>query len=94
MDEPTSWYAIAPGWEVVDGSGARIGVVTAVVADEEADIFDGLQLETPDGEECFARGDQVAEIVEGRVSLDAGPDELDASPPGGAEIRRDRDAEL
>jgi hypothetical protein len=94
MDEPTSWYAIAPGWEVVDRSGATVGEVIGVVGDEDADIFDGLRLETPGGEELFARGEQVAEIVEGRVALDADEHELDASPPGGVEISRDRDAEL
>jgi hypothetical protein len=94
MDEPTSWYAIAPGWGVVDRSGATLGEVTGVVGDEDADIFDGLRVETPGGEELFARGEQVAEIVEGRVMLDAEEHELDASPPGGVEISRDRDAEL
>jgi hypothetical protein len=94
MDELTSWYAITPGWEVVDRSGATVGEVIAVVGDEDADIFDGLRLETPDGEEVFARGEQVADIVEGRVELDASEHELDATPPGGAEISRDRDAEL
>jgi hypothetical protein len=93
MAEPTSWYAIVSGWEVVDRSGNRLGEVTAVVGDEEADIFDGLRVEAG-GEELYARGDQVAEIVEGRVSLDASAEELDASPPGGAEVTRDRDAEL
>jgi hypothetical protein len=94
MDDPTSWYAIAPGWQVVDRSGAALGEVIAVVGDEDADIFDGLRFETPGGEELFARGEQVAEIVEGQVALDADESELDASPPGGAEISRDRDAEL
>jgi len=70
MAEPTSWYAITSGWEVVDRSGARVGEVIGVVGDEDADIF------------------------EGQVALDADEQELDASPPGGAEISRDRDAEL
>jgi hypothetical protein len=94
MDEPTSWYAIAPGWEVVARSGATLGAVIAVVGDEDADIFDGLRVETPGGDELFARGEQVEDIVEGRVSLDADENELDAAPPGGAEVSRDRDAEL
>jgi hypothetical protein len=46
----------------------------------------------------FAPGERVAEIVEGRVTLDAELAELAESPadeePGGAEITRDRDAEL
>ena len=93
MDEPTSWYAIVPGWEVVDRSGNRLGEVTAVVGDEDADIFDGLRIDAG-GKDLYARGDQVGEIVDGRVSVDASADELDASPPGGAEVTRDRDAEL
>jgi hypothetical protein len=94
MAEPTSWYAIVPGWEVLDRSGATVGEVTGVVGDEDADIFDGLRLETPGGEELFARGEQVADIFEGQFALGADEHELDASPPCGAEISRDRDAEL
>ncbi len=94
MDEPTSWYAIAAGWQVVDRAGATVGEVTAVVGDEDADIFDGLHVETPEGDERFVRGEQVEGIVEGRVSLDADEHELDAAAPGGAEITRDREAEL
>ena len=94
MADPTSWYAIEAGWQVVDADGSPLGSVIAVVGDQDADIFDGLRLETPGGEELFARGEQVAEIVEGQVALDADENELDASPPGGAEISRDRDAEL
>jgi hypothetical protein len=94
VDEPTSWYTITPGWEVVDRSGATVGEVVAVVGDEDADIFDGLRVETADGEEVFARGEQVADIVEGRVELDASEHELDSAPPGGSEISRDRDAEI
>jgi hypothetical protein len=94
MDEPTSWYAITPGWEVVDRSGATLGEVLGVVGDEDADIFDGLRLETPEGEEIFARGDQVADIVEGRVELDATEEDLDSAAPSGSEISRDRDEEL
>ena len=93
MDEPTSWYAIVPGWDVVDRSGNRLGEVVEVVGDQDADIFDGLRVDAA-GEDLYARGEQVADIVEGRVSLDASAEELDASPPGGAEVSRDRDAEL
>ena len=99
MAEPTSWYAIEPGWDVLDRSGAPLGEVTSVVGDEDADIFDGLRFETGDGEERYVVADRVGEIVEGQVSLDIGLAELEAeadpaSEPGGAEISRDRDAEL
>jgi hypothetical protein len=90
MPEPTSWFTIALGWDVQDRSGAVVGEVTAVIGDQDADIFDGLRFETAGGEERFASGDQVGAIVEGRVSLTARLDELRLSPdeaPGGAEIR-------
>ena len=98
MAEPTSWFTIQEGWEVADRAGVVIGEVLAVVGDENADIFDGLRFETEGGDERFAPGERVAEIVEGRVTLDAEMAELGESPseeePGGAEITRDRDAEL
>jgi hypothetical protein len=78
MAELTSWYAIENGWDVQDRSGTTIGTVAAVVGDEDVDIFDGLRLETSAGEELFAPGDRVAEIVEGRISLDADLAELEA----------------
>ena len=97
MADPTSWFTIEQGWEVHDRSGALIGEVLAVVGDENADIFDGLRFETGDGDERFVEADRVGEIVDGRVRLEAGADELedhDVEPPGGAELSRDRDAEL
>jgi len=88
---------IAPGWEVLGRSGGRLGVVTAVVGDEDADIFDGLRFESPDGEQRFVTAARVSEIVEGRVTLTADLAELErssAAPPAGMEVRRDREAEL
>ena len=91
MAEPTSWYAIEAGWEVVDPAGGALGSVSAVVGDQDADIFDGLRYEA-EGEERYVPGDRVGEIVEGRVTVTPGAD--DAVAPGGAEISRDREAEL
>ena len=97
MAERTSWFTIEPGWRVRDRSGETLGEVTAVVGDQDADIFDGLRFSAPGGEERFVEAARVGEIVEGRVSLDADLSELDqsaAEEPGGAEVSRDRDAEL
>ena len=98
MAERTSWFALEPGWEVLDRAGRSIGEVTAVVGDADADIFDGLRFETQDGHERFAPGERVRDIVEGSVALDAELAELEESPaddePAGAEPRRDRDEEL
>ena len=94
MATPTSWYTIEQGWEVRDRSGAAVGEVTAVVGDEDADIFDGLRFESG-GKERFVEGARVGEIVEGRVSIEADLAELEApgAPEPGGEPSRDRDLE-
>jgi hypothetical protein len=93
MPEPTSWFMIESGWDVVDRSGSIVGEVTLVIGDQDADIFDGLRLETAGGEERFVPAERVSGIVEGRISLDAQLDELATAPaedePGGSEIRPD-----
>ena len=98
MAEQTSWLTIEPGWRVEDRSGAMIGEVTAVVGDQDADIFDGLRFRAEDGEERYVRADRVGPIFEGRVTLEADLAEVDGDPadqePGGRELRRDRGAEL
>lgn len=92
MADPTSWYAIEAGWQVVGADGAALGNVVAVVGDQDADIFDGLRFEGEGDEETYVPGDRVGEIVEGRVTVLPGGE--GAQPPGGAEVERDRDAEL
>ena len=98
MAEPVSWFLIESGWRVVDRSGGEVGEVSAVIGDEDADIFDGLHVRGGDGVERYAPAEKVGPIEEGRVSLAAGLDELAPTPaddePGGAEVTRDRDAEL
>jgi hypothetical protein len=98
MAEPVSWFLIESGWSVVDRSGAEVGEVVTVLGDEDADIFHGLHVRGGDGVERYAPGEKVGPIEEGRVSLVAPLEELEPTPaggePGGAEITRDRDAEL
>jgi hypothetical protein len=96
--ERTSWLAVEAGWDVVDGSGVTVGEVTRVVGDANADIFDGLRFETEAGDELYVVAERVADVREGCVLLDADVAQLERSPadeePRGAEVRRDRDAEL
>ena len=96
MTDPTSWYMIEPGWDVVDADGERVGEVTGVVGDQDADIFDGLRIETVGGDELYVVADRVADLVDGRVALDVTQSGLEAEDPepGGAEVSRDRDADL
>ena len=98
MVEPVSWFLIESGWSVVDSSGAVVGEVSAVIGDEDVDIFDGLHVRPPDGDERYVPATQVGPIEDGRVTIAATFTELDATPaadePGGTEVTRDRDAEI
>ena len=64
MADPVSWLMIAPGWDVEDANGKRIGKVDEVLGESEADIWDGL---TVDGK--YVPAEQVASIVEGLITL-------------------------
>jgi hypothetical protein len=96
MAGPVSWFLIEPGWTVVDRSGTEIGEVSAVIGDEDMDIFDGLHLRAG-GEERYVPAVRVGPIEDGRVTIQATLEELEPTPagdePGGVEATRDRDAE-
>ena len=64
MADPVSWLLIEPGWEVVDASGERVGRVKSIDANENADIFSGLELDSG-----YVPAERVIEIVEGRITL-------------------------
>jgi len=65
MADAVSWLIIEPGWKVVDANGDDVGRVRSVRGDENADIFDGLDLTS--GEVVAA--ERVGEIVEGCIRL-------------------------
>ena len=97
MAEPVSWFLIEDGWSVVGASGTEIGEVSAVIGDQDMDIFDGLRV-SAGGDTRYVPADLVGPIEEGRVTVRAEFDDLDQTPaddePGGVEVTRDRDAEL
>jgi hypothetical protein len=97
MGDPVSWFLIERGWTVVDRSGAEVGAVAAVIGDEDVDIFDGLHVRSGDRER-YVPADRVGPIEEGRVTIQTTFAELEGPPapdePRGAEVSRDRDAEL
>lgn len=98
MADPVSWFLVESGWSVVDSSGAEVGEVSAVIGDEDVDIFDGLHVRSPEGDERYVPGNRVGPIEQGRVTIAIAFGQLDTTPaadePGGAELTRDRDAEL
>ena len=78
MADPVSWMVIEQGWSVVDADGEDVGRIDEVLGDEDADIFNGLQVLTGMlGTPKYVPAERVGEIVEGRVQLDLKKDELD-----------------
>ena len=78
MPDPVSWMVIEQGWSVVDADGDDVGRIDEVLGDEDADIFNGLQVLTGVlGTPKYVPAERVGEIVEGRVRLDLKKDELD-----------------
>jgi hypothetical protein len=65
---PIAYTVLAEGTAVQGRDGGEVGSVRRVLADEGADIFDGLILDTPDGER-FVDAPQVAELYERLVIL-------------------------
>jgi hypothetical protein len=78
MSDPVSWLLIEPGWKVVDAAGEELGSVARVDADEQKDIFSGLEVRTGllSGTR-YVPAERVARIVEGRIELDTTADALD-----------------
>lgn len=78
LGPPTSYLALEPGVPVLDADGERIGVIGHVLAAEDADIFEGIVVDTRAllGGHRYADADQVAELRERGVVLKVGRDEL------------------
>jgi hypothetical protein len=68
LGAPSSYLALAEGTPVLAGDGARVGTVAEVRADPDADIFDGLVVDTDSGPR-FAEAALVGEIFERGVVL-------------------------
>jgi hypothetical protein len=63
-----SYKVLEPGTPVCDSDGAQVGTVRQILENEAEHIFDGLVIETPDGER-FVDAPEVARIAEQRVTL-------------------------
>lgn len=79
MPDPVAWIVIDRGWEVLSSDGQKVGTVDEVLADEEADIFDGLAVAPGLLRKAkYVPAERVGEIVEGRVTLELTKAEFDA----------------
>lgn len=63
LGAPISYLVLREGTAVLSADGAQLGTVKRVLAAEEQDIFDGLILDTPDGDR-FVDADHVAALYE------------------------------
>jgi hypothetical protein len=68
LGSPASYLVLEDGTPVVTSDGHRIGTVAHVLADANADVFDGLVLSTDAGHR-FADAQQVEAIHERGVVL-------------------------
>jgi hypothetical protein len=70
MADPVSWLQIRQGWNVLTSDGASIGTVAQVEGDKQADIFDGLAVESGEPKQVrYVAGEQVGAIYPGEVTL-------------------------
>ncbi len=66
--DPIAYLALEEGTPVQTADGAEVGRVKRVLADEGADIFDGLVVDTDDGER-FVDAPEVDSLYERLVVL-------------------------
>jgi uncharacterized protein YrrD len=71
LGQPASYLSLGKGAEVYSSDGTKLGEVEHVLADPEADIFDGIVLDTSvlPGGHRFVDAAQVDEVFERGVLL-------------------------
>ena len=82
LGAPSSYVALQEGTPVLSRDGDQLGRVEHVLADVEADIFDGIVLDTSalPGGHRFVDAPHVAEIHERGVVLDLDAAEAEGLP--------------
>jgi hypothetical protein len=93
LGAPSSYAALKRGVHVFSRDGDKLGEVQYVLADPEADVFDGIVLDTSGlpGGLRFADASQVAEINERGVILSLSSTDAEQLPepsenPGAIEV--------
>ena len=77
--DPIAYLVLAEGTPVYTREGTQIGSVRRVLAVPEDDVFDGLILETGDGDR-FVDAPQVGELYANLVILDMSADDARRLP--------------
>lgn len=85
LGPPISYLVLEPGLPVYSCDGEKLGKVEHVLADLQADIFDGLVIDTSvlPGGHRFVEADQVEEIFERGVVLKCSRAEAEQLPQPG-----------
>jgi hypothetical protein len=82
LGPPVAYMALREGTAVYSRDGQEVGTVAHVLADVEADVFDGLVLETSGGHR-FADAPEVGELHERGVLLKLSAEEAAQLPEPG-----------
>ena len=86
---PIAYTALAEGTTVHSSDGVEVGTVKRVLADEAANLFDGIVVSTSDGDR-FVDAPEVGDLYERLVTLKLTADEtraLDEPSPSPAAVR-------
>ena len=75
------YSAVERGVPVYSSDGVEVGKVDSVLDNYREHIFDGIVLETPEGELRFADAPEVARTAERAVTLSITAEEAAALPP-------------
>jgi hypothetical protein len=76
---PIAYTVLAEGTPVQASDGQEVGTVKRVLADDGTDVFDGIVLDTPDGER-FVDAPEVGELYERLVVLTIGAEQARSLP--------------
>jgi len=80
LGAPISYLTLGEGTPVYGADGEEVGHVAHVLADEEADVFDGIVIAHGLGHHVFADADQVDAIHERGVTLTVSAAEAEELP--------------
>jgi len=82
LGAPASYLTLTDGTAVLSSDGEQIGVVEHVLADADADVFDGLVIDVRSGPggHRFVDAPEVAEIYEQGVVLSIDASGVEALP--------------
>ena len=80
QEHPIAYTALEPGTPVETSDGLEFATVQAVLVDEKVSVFDGIVVQTPEGNR-FVDADQVGTIYTTRVATTLSREQAANLPP-------------